>query len=114
VGEVYKGITESDNELIAGTSYIIVDTETDQETGDSKIWVTAFFYPALIEGTWIVPGNGEITSEGASINHRGHGVRDLQGLRIRFEVLEPEDPGTPPCEPLFPPVQLEGVIIDLP
>jgi hypothetical protein len=113
-GEIYKGITVSDNELFNGTSYIVVDTEMDQETGESKVWVTSIFYPEFVDGSFIAPGQGVVTAEGPSVSHRGHGTGELAGLRIRFDVRAAQEPGTLPCEPLFPPAQLEGVIIDLP
>jgi hypothetical protein len=113
-GEIYKGVTLSDNDLLNGTSYIVVDTMMDQETGDSKVWVTSFFYPEGVDGNFIAPGQGTVTAEGPSVSHRGHGTGELEGLRIRFDVQGAQDPGSLPCEPLFPPVELEGVIIDLP
>jgi hypothetical protein len=113
-GEIFKGVTQSDNELFNGTSYIVVDTEIDQETGDGTVWVTTIAYPEGIDGSFIAPGQGKITAEGPSVSHRGYGTRELEGLRIRFDVRAAEDPGPLPCEPLFPPVELEGVIIELP
>ena len=113
-GEIYKGIIISDNELINGTRYIMIDHEIDQETGDDKVWVTGFFYPDAVDGTWIVPGEGEITAQGPDVHHRGHGTRELDGLRIRFKVRGAAELETPPCEPLFPPVEFEGIIIELP
>jgi hypothetical protein len=113
-GEIYEGIIISDNELINGTRYIVIDHEIDQETGDDKVWVTGFFYPDAVDGVWIVPGEGEITTQGPDVRHRGHGTRELEGMRIRFTVRGAAELETPPCEPLFPPVEFEGVIIELP
>ncbi len=114
-GTIYKGAIVAANPMLQGTSYIVVDTVEDQESGETDVWVTTFLYPDLVDGAFIFPGKGTITADGPNVSHRGHGIGELAGLRIRVTAHAPtEDPGDLPCDPLFPPVQLDGVIIELP
>lgn len=111
-GEIYRGALVSDNPMINGHSYIVLDYEEDQESGERKVWVTSFFYPDAVDGAFILPGEGTVTADGPSVSHRGHGIGELDGLRIRVTAHEPTAEPELPCEPLFPPVQIDGVIIE--
>ena len=114
-GEIYRGALISDNPMINGHSYIVLDYVEDQESGDREIWVTSFFYPDAVDGAFILPGKGTLTADGPRVEHRGHGIGELDGLRIRATAHVPtEEPADLPCEPLFPPVQIDGVIIETP
>lgn len=114
-GEIYRGALVSDNPMINGHSYIVLDYVEDQETGEREVWVTSFFYPDAVDGAFILPGKGTVSADGPYVEHRGHGIGELDGLRIRATAHVPsEEPGELPCEPLFPPVQIDGVIIEKP
>ena len=111
-GQVFKGIVTSDNELIAGTSYIIVDAVIEPGSDITQLWVNVSYYPTAVRGTWVAPGQGQVSPEGLLVRHRGQGTRDLRKSRIKFEVRGATDVGTLPCTPVIPPAELKGVIID--
>lgn len=112
-GEIYKGIVISDNPLMAGTSYIVVDSVIKPDSNIIRLWVTAFFYPDAVQGTWIAPGQGQVSPEALLVRHSGRGTRDLRKALIKFHVRFADvDPASLPCEPVIPPAALKGVIID--
>lgn len=117
-GEIFRSIMTSDHVLLDNAStYLIFDSETDHETQETQVWVVSLFYPEMVDGTFVVPGQGVINETGPHVSHRGHGTHELGGMLIRFEAngIAPEDmpEEEPPCEPLFPSSELTGVIIDL-
>jgi hypothetical protein len=110
-GDIFKGIVVSDNTLIAGTSLTVADAVIEPNSDVTQLWVTAFYYPNAVQGTWIAPGQGQASPEGLRVRHSGHGTRALRKSLIRLIAQTASDFGTPPCEPVLPPTELKGVII---
>jgi hypothetical protein len=111
-GTISKGIISSDHELIAGTSYIMVDEVTEPESDITGLTVTSFIYPDAAQGSWVSPGQGQVSPEGLLVRHDGRGTGDLSHAFIAFEVRAATvDPATLPCEPVIPPAELTGLII---
>ena len=57
-GQVFKGIVTSDNERIAGTSYIIVDAVIEPGSDITQLWVNASYYPYRSTGHLDCPRPG--------------------------------------------------------
>lgn len=85
-GQVFKGIATSDNALITGTSYVIVAAVITPGSEIIRLWVTNLNYPNAVQGSWIIPGQGEVSPAGLSVRHSGYGTRDLKNFRIKYKV----------------------------
>jgi hypothetical protein len=112
-GIVHKGVVMSDNELITGTSYLVVDIVTAANSDVNQLTVTNLIYPDAVLGSWVVPGHGQFSpAEGLLVQHNGRGTGGLSEGVIAFEVRAATvDPATLPCEPVIPPAELNGFIL---
>jgi hypothetical protein len=102
----FKGMVLSEDERIAGTSFVEISFV------GNRVLVNVTLVPDAFDGTWIAPGHSTLAPK-APVIHKGSGTGVFEGQKIMLKARALDDElDNLPCEPVGPVVELTGTIID--